>query len=115
MPDLVAVEVEKDAADALRERFAGTNVQVMHGDAGALPFDDDSFDSAGSFTMLHHVPSAALQNRVLAEVLRVLRPGGTLIGSDGLPAPSSRVPRRRRLNPRPATLLTRLQPSGSAR
>ena len=59
MPDLVAVEVEQDAADALRERFAGTNVQVMHGDASALPFDDDSFDSAGSFTMLHHVPSAA--------------------------------------------------------
>ena len=53
---LVAVEVEKDAADVLRERFAGTNVQAMHGDASALPFDDDSFDSAGSFTMLHPVP-----------------------------------------------------------
>jgi SAM-dependent methyltransferase len=82
--DLVAVEIEEAAATALQARFAGTNVQVMHGDAGALPFGDGSFDSAGSFTMLHHVPSAALQNRVLAEVLRVLRPGGTLIASDSL-------------------------------
>ena len=114
VPDLVAVEVEKDAADALRERFAGTNVQVMHGDASALPFDDDSFDSAGSFTMLHHVPSAALQNRVLAEVLRVLRPGGTLIGSDSLPSTQLHEFHEGDVyNPlEPATLLTRLQTIG---
>jgi SAM-dependent methyltransferase len=34
--------------------------------------------------MLHHVPTAAQQNAILAEVLRVLRPGGVLIGSDSL-------------------------------
>jgi SAM-dependent methyltransferase len=32
--------------------------------------------------MLHHVPSASLQDRVLAEALRVLAPGGTLLGTD---------------------------------
>jgi SAM-dependent methyltransferase len=114
VPDLVAVEVEKDAADALLERFAGTNVQVMHGDASARPFDDDSFDSAGSFTMLHHVPSAALQNRVLAEALRVLRPGGALIGSDSLPSTQLHEFHEGDVyNPlEPATLLTRLQTIG---
>jgi SAM-dependent methyltransferase len=86
--NLVAVEIEAGAAAALRRRFAGTNVHVVHGDAGLLPFGDGSFDSAGSFTMLHHVPSAAMQNRVLAEVLRVLRPGGTLIASDSLASTS---------------------------
>lgn len=84
--DLVAVEIDEAAAAALRERFDGTNVQVLHGDAGTLPFDDGSFDSAGAFTMLHHIPSAAEQNQVLAEVLRVLRPGGTMIASDSLPS-----------------------------
>ena len=59
---------------------------MIDGDASQLPFDSDSFDSAGSFTMLHHVPTAAIQNRVLAEVLRVLKPGGTLLGSDSLPS-----------------------------
>ena len=34
--------------------------------------------------MLHHVPTVAQQNKILAEALRVLRPGGVLIGSDSL-------------------------------
>lgn len=81
---VVAVEHEKRAADALTQRFANTNVEVVHGDATALAFDDASFDSAAAFTMLHHVPTRVLQTRLLAEVLRVLRPGGALIGYDSL-------------------------------
>jgi SAM-dependent methyltransferase len=34
--------------------------------------------------MLHHVPTVALQNAILAEALRVLRPGGVFLGSDSL-------------------------------
>jgi SAM-dependent methyltransferase len=83
---LVAVEIEEAAVQALQLRFAGTNVEVVHGDGAALPFEDDSFDSVGAFTMLHHVPTTALQNQLLAEALRVLRPGGTLIASDSAPA-----------------------------
>jgi ubiquinone/menaquinone biosynthesis C-methylase UbiE len=56
----------------------------VHGDATALGFDDASFDSVASLTMLHHVPTRVLQTRLLAEVLRVLRPGGALIGFDSL-------------------------------
>ena len=36
------------------------------------------------FTMLHHVPTAAMQNKILAEAFRVLRPGGVLIASDSI-------------------------------
>ena len=81
---VVAVESEKPAADALAERLAGTNVEILHGDATALEFDDASFDSVASLTMLHHIPSRVLQTRLLAEVLRVLRPGGAFIGYDSL-------------------------------
>ena len=42
------------------------------------------------FTMLHHVPSAALQDRMLAELRRVLRPGGLLAGTDGVETPARR-------------------------
>jgi SAM-dependent methyltransferase len=44
----------------------------------------EPFDSVGSFTMLHHVPTLALQNKILAEAFRVLRPGGVLVCSDSL-------------------------------
>jgi SAM-dependent methyltransferase len=81
---LVALEADEQAATALAAKYAGTGVEVVTGDATAMSFPDGSFDSAGSFTMLHHVPTAAAQDRLLAEVLRVLRPGGVLIGSDSL-------------------------------
>jgi ubiquinone/menaquinone biosynthesis C-methylase UbiE len=84
--ELAVVEIDPDAAAALRVRFPESNVEVLDGDASELPLEASSFDSVGSFTMLHHVPTVALQNRVLAEALRVLKPGGTLIGSDSLPS-----------------------------
>jgi ubiquinone/menaquinone biosynthesis C-methylase UbiE len=49
-----------------------------------MPFPNAQFSAAVCFTMLHHVPSAALQDRLLGEVLRVLQPGGMLAGADGL-------------------------------
>jgi ubiquinone/menaquinone biosynthesis C-methylase UbiE len=57
-------------------------VEVVNADATDLPFPDDRFSAAVSFTMLHHVSSAELQDRLLGEVHRVLRPGGLFIGSD---------------------------------
>src|SRR5580658_9949711 len=69
---LVALENEEEAAAKLAAKYGGTNVEVLTGDATALDFADGSFDSAASFTMLHHVPTFAQQNRLLAEVLRVL-------------------------------------------
>jgi SAM-dependent methyltransferase len=82
---LTAVEVDEAAAGRLADEYAGSNVTVITADATRLDFPDESFDSAGTFTMLHHVPTLALQNKILAEAFRVLRPGGALIASDSLP------------------------------
>lgn len=114
---LIAVEFEKDAAERLAARFAGTNVHVVHGDATDLPFADGSFEAAGSFTMLHHVPTAARQNRLMGEVLRVLRPGGALIASDSLPSTELHEFHEGDVyNPiDPATLIARLQTLGYGR
>jgi len=81
---LVAVESDEDAARLLAERYAGTNVEVRHGDATELDYASETFDSVGSFTMLHHVPTFQGQQRLLGEVFRVLKPGGTFLGSDSL-------------------------------
>ncbi len=111
---LVALESEEQAATALAAKYTGTNVEVLTGDATAMSFPDESFDSAGSFTMLHHVPTAAAQDRLLAEVLRVLRPGGVLIGSDSLASNGLHHFHEGDVyNPvEPATFLTRLRTLG---
>ena len=81
---LVAVEIDEDAAHRLAEKYADSNVEVAVGSGADTPYDAGTFDSVGTFTMLHHVPTLALQRSILAEALRVLRPGGVLIGSDSL-------------------------------
>ena len=79
---VTCVEIDARLADGLRQKFAGNNVTVVNGDAAALPFPNDVFSGAVAFTMLHHVPSPGLQDRILAEVCRVLRPGGVFAGTD---------------------------------
>jgi SAM-dependent methyltransferase len=82
LPRLTSIEIDPRLASALKQRMQGTNVNVVEGDATAMPFADGSFSGAVSFTMLHHVPSPALQDRLLAEVYRILKPGGVFAGSD---------------------------------
>ena len=63
---LTAVEVDESLASKLAARLAPhSNVEVVHADGTALPFADGRFSAATSFTMLHHVPSVALQDRLL--------------------------------------------------
>jgi SAM-dependent methyltransferase len=81
---LTAVEVDGDLAGALADRLAGTNVEVVHADATESGLATDRFSAATCFTMLHHVPSPELQDRLFAEVRRVLRAGGTFIGTDSI-------------------------------
>jgi SAM-dependent methyltransferase len=91
VPKLTAVEIDEASASSLRERLAGSNVEVVNADATDMPLPDGRFSAAVSFTMLHHVPSADLQDRLLAEVRRVLRPAGWFVGSDSTPSALFRV------------------------
>ena len=61
-----------------RENFAlrGLQARFVHHDAERLPFDDNSFDVVYSNGVLHHTPNT---RQVVAEIKRVLRPGGKAI------------------------------------
>ena len=82
---VVAVDASPEMLDVARSRLSVfDNVQVVEGQIEDLPLESGSLDLALVVHLLHHVadPSAAL-----AEVARVLRPGGRLVIADVLPHP----------------------------
>jgi SAM-dependent methyltransferase len=64
--------------------LTGSNVEVICGDATSLDFPTGRFTAAASFHMLHHIPTAEAQDRVFAELARVLEVGGTFVAADGI-------------------------------
>ncbi len=83
-PKVTAVEIDADLASALATRLAGTNVEVVHADATDTGLAANRFSAATCFSMLHHVPSPEMQDRVFTEVHRLLRPGGAFLGTDSV-------------------------------
>jgi ubiquinone/menaquinone biosynthesis C-methylase UbiE len=75
---LVLTEPEAPMARRLEDRAAGSgrDVEVVRASADALPFGDHSFDAVVCTLVLCTVPSV---ERTLAEVRRVLVPGGRLL------------------------------------
>jgi len=81
---VTAVEVDADLAAALAARLSGTNVEVVHADATDSGLASDRFSAATCFSALHHMPSPDVQDRLFAEMHRVLRPGGAFVGVDAV-------------------------------
>ena len=69
------------ARGLLEERGLRDRVELMTGDVSALPFDDDTFDVVHAHQLLQHLddPVAAL-----AEMRRVVRPGGIVAARDAV-------------------------------
>lgn len=65
-----------DISPRMVELARGRGVEAHVGDVQDLPFEDGSFDCAVAAWMLFHVPDV---DRGLAELARVLRPGGRLV------------------------------------
>lgn len=71
-----AVGLDYDAAALHEVRLRHATAPLIHGDAGNLPFHDAAMDVVVSFETIEHVPNAAA---MVAEVRRVLKPGGSLV------------------------------------
>jgi SAM-dependent methyltransferase len=72
---LTGIDLTPRAIELTRARLDAYSLTstLECGDAEHLPFPDDSFDLAYSWGVLHHSPDTP---RAVAEVYRVLRPGG---------------------------------------
>ncbi len=82
--EMIAVALRKSAA-------ANATIDLRVGVIEALPFPDNNFDVVLSSLMMHHLP-AQIQLAGLAEIYRVLRPGGRLLIVD-FKRPTSRFGR----------------------
>ncbi|EGD55328.1 class I SAM-dependent methyltransferase [Gordonia neofelifaecis] len=96
---IAAVEPSDSGWGGGGERIAGADIPIDRSglDGQHLPFDDDSFDSALSTFTMCTIPDLPL---ALAELRRVVRPGGTLAFLEHGRAPEPGVRRwQRRLEP----------------
>jgi ubiquinone/menaquinone biosynthesis C-methylase UbiE/DNA-binding transcriptional ArsR family regulator len=80
---VIAVDASAAMLDAARSRLAALpNVELRQGELEALPIDDGALDLATLMLVLHHLPEP---RTAVAELARVLRPGGRVIIVDMLP------------------------------
>ena len=76
-PEMIAVASQKASQ-------AGLEVDFRLGVIESLPYPDATFDVVTSSLMMHHL-SPDLRVKGLAEIYRVLRPGGRLLIADSMP------------------------------
>jgi SAM-dependent methyltransferase len=80
-PHYTAVEIDQTMAERLQHTYSD-RARIIRGDGTDTGLPAEEFSSVVCFTMLHHIPTPALQDQMLAEVFRVLRPSGVFAGSD---------------------------------
>ncbi len=79
VPRVTSLEYDANTARHLKTQHNGGPGGALCGDAAQLPFAAQSFSSAIAILVLHHLRSRELQDRMFAEVYRVLRPGGIFL------------------------------------
>ena len=72
---VTGIDLTEPFLEFARARNTNPQISFQQADARVLPFEDNSFDRAFSMLVLQFIPDAA---RAVAEMRRVVRPGGTV-------------------------------------
>jgi ubiquinone/menaquinone biosynthesis C-methylase UbiE len=73
--EIAAVDFSPVFVDEAKRRNTDPRITIQQADACALPFADASFDRALALLVLHFIPQTS---KALAEMRRVVRPGGVV-------------------------------------
>lgn len=74
--EIIGTDISEHAIEIAQSTFAQKNIQFMQMDAEQLSFEDERFDTVSISASLHHVANIP---QVLAEMKRVLKPGGHFV------------------------------------
>lgn len=76
-----AIDFSETGIQQAESKLAAASIahETRTADACDLPYHDGIFDAAFSSHMLYHIPDSEAQAQAIAEVFRVLRPGGTAV------------------------------------
>ena len=74
--EITGIDISEEAIAAAQSAFDQENIQFIPMDAGQLDFADGRFDTVSLCASLHHMVNIP---QVLAEAMRVLKPGGHFI------------------------------------
>ena len=72
----IGIDISKKDLETAQKRFKDQPVELLEMNAESLEFSDNSFDTVSMAYSLHHLDKI---DKVLAEMQRVLKPGGNLI------------------------------------
>ena len=90
--DVVASDMAAPAVDQLRAHYPNHRVEQLDISAGLGPFEPESFDVISMMDVLFHITDDGKYTAALANISRLLRPGGHFVFSENfLHRPSDRT------------------------
>jgi ubiquinone/menaquinone biosynthesis C-methylase UbiE len=97
-----AVNMVSAAQTTKQQKRIGDDVSFMEGDVRSLPFPNDTFDLVYTTRVLINLPTWAEQLQGIAECIRITKPNGTVVLSEGFWEPLMLLNAMRSLNNLPS-------------
>src|SRR3989339_511806 len=77
--DYYGLDNSEELLKICHQKYPAISEKFQLGEMSSLPYADEQFDSVICIASFHHLPDKKLRLKTLAEIYRVLKPGGYLL------------------------------------
>src|SRR3972149_9325960 len=77
--NVTGIEIENEAVEIIKKTVTSKNINIVQGDIFKMPFANKSFDLILSLGVLEHFEDKKIQNKAIAEHIRVLKDDGVFL------------------------------------